>query len=348
MQLSMDLIDLRSDTLTRLQPKDLLNINYDYISDDCYDEDRYVKMLEFKIADLFGKESALFMPSGTMSNQIGLNVLSNPGDELITEAGYHVCFFESSQTSALSGLVINNVRSKHGILTTEDVLNAINNKARWSDLYATPKIISIESSINTYGGLVFPLDEICHLKMLCNKKNMHLFLDGARVLNACIAIGISPDKYTEHVDILNICLSKGIGAPFGSLLVGRKTDIDKAKKVMKWYGGALHQSGLMAAIALNKLKDYSARLENDNMNAQYLGAICSQYCQLTHPVETNIVMIKSRNADNLVKKLKTYGVLATAWTSNTVRFVTSSNINKEMLTRLKLIFEKIHKYKEFI
>lgn len=348
MKLHMELIDLRSDTLTKLQPEDLSNINYDYIGDDCYNEDRYVKMLEFKIADLFGKESALFMPSGTMSNQVGLKVLANPGEELITEVGYHVCFFESSQTSALSGLVINNVRSKCGILTASDVLNAINHKARWSHLYASPKIISIESSISTYGGIVFPLDEIYQLKMLCNKKNMHLFLDGARVLNACISTGISPEKYTEHIDMLNICLSKGIGAPFGSLLIGRKHDIDKAKKIRKWYGGALHQSGLMAAIALNKLKNYSDRLECDHLNAKNLGLICTQYTKLAYPVETNIVMIKSHNADNLVNKLKKYGVLATAWTSNTVRFVTSSNITKEMITQLKPIFDKIHKQKEFI
>ncbi|WP_272690288.1 threonine aldolase family protein [Providencia sp. PROV152] len=344
----MELIDLRSDTLTKLKPEDLLDINYDYIGDDCYNEDRYVKMLEFKIADLFGKESALFMPSGTMSNQVALRALSKPGEELITEVGYHVCFFESSQTAALNGLVINNVHTKSGILTTSDVLNAFNNKARWSNLYATPKIISIESSISTYGGMIFPLDEISQLRMLCDERKMSLFLDGARVLNACVSLGISPKQYTEHIDMLNLCLSKGVGSPFGSMLIGRQDEIDKAKKIRKWYGGALHQSGLMAAIALNKLKNYSSRLERDHINAKSLELICTKYFQLAYPVETNIVMIKSHNADALVNKLKEYGVLAAAWTANTVRFVTSSNINHEMINQIKSIFETIDKHKGFL
>ncbi|HBO23044.1 MAG TPA: threonine aldolase [Providencia sp.] len=344
----MIMIDLRSDTLTKLKYKDLDSINYNQIGDDCYNEDYYVKKLEHHIANLFNKEDAIFMPSGTMSNQIGLKVLSNPGDEVITEVGYHICFFESSQTSALNGLVINNVRTRNGILSADDVIDAINYKARWSNLYSTPKIISIESSISTYGGMIFPLEEIKKLRHLCNENNMFLFLDGARVLNTCISISISPQKYVENIDMLNICLSKGIGAPFGSLLVGKKKDITTAKKYRKWYGGALHQSGLMAAIALNKLKDYEINLKIDHDNAKYLASITSKYFQLAYPVETNIVMLKTNNAENLVDILKNYDVLSTAWTSNMVRFVTSSNVNKNMIAQLDKIYNSIvKKYKEF-
>ncbi|MTC56521.1 L-allo-threonine aldolase [Providencia rustigianii] len=334
-------IDLRSDTLTRINKEDLNNINYNYISDDCYNEDIYVKELESYISQLFNKESALFMPSGTMSNQIGLKVLSSLGDEVITEVGYHICFFESAQTSILSGLIINNVKTKNGILTEKDVIQAINNKARWSNLYASPKIIAIESSISTYGGITFPLAEIKKLKQLCIEKNMSLFLDGARVLNSCISLGIPPQEYVKDVDLLNICLSKGIGAPFGSVLVGEKHHIEKAKRFRKWYGGALHQSGLLAAIALNKLEHYESRLRTDHKNAVHLASIASKYFQLAYPVETNIVMVKTQDANNLVHSLKSHGILSTAWTSDIVRFVTSSNISESMIMQIDSLFQKI-------
>lgn len=333
-------IDLRSDTLTRINKEDLNNINFNYISDDCYNEDIYVKKLESYISELFNKENALFMPSGTMSNQIGLKVLSTIGDEVITEVGYHICFFESSQTSALNGLIINNVKTQSGILTEQDVIQAINHKARWSNLYSTPKIIAIESSISTYGGIVFPLAEIKKLKQLCIEKNMSLFLDGARVLNSCISLNIPPQEYTKDIDLLNICLSKGIGAPFGSVLVGSQHHIENAKRYRKWYGGALHQSGLLAAIALNKLEHYDSRLHTDHQNAVHLASILSRYFQLAYPVETNIVMIKVPDAEHVVQKLKSHGVLATAWTADIVRFVTSSNISETMLYQLELLLKK--------
>ena len=337
----MTMIDLRSDTLTRLNKEDLNNINYNYISDDCYNEDIYVKKLESYISELFNKESALFMPSGTMCNQIGLKVLSSLGNEVITEVGYHICFFESSQTSALSGLIINNIKTQNVILTEDEVIQAINSKARWSNLYATPQVIAIESSISTYGGMVFPLLEIKKLKKLCLEKGMSLFLDGARVLNTCISLKLSPAEYVKEIDLLNICLSKGIGAPFGSVLVGSKHHIENAKRYRKWYGGALHQSGLLAAIALNKLEHYESQLRTDHQNAAQLASIASTYFQLAYPVETNIVMIKTPDAERVVQALKNAGILAIAWTSDIVRFVTSSNITEAMINQLDPLFKKI-------
>ncbi|HEC8328990.1 TPA: aminotransferase class I/II-fold pyridoxal phosphate-dependent enzyme [Providencia rettgeri] len=337
----MDYIDLRSDTLTKISPSDLININFSKIGDDCYNEDEYVKGLECFAATLFGKESALFMPSGTMSNQIGLRVLANPGDEVITETGYHICYFESSPTSALSGIVINNIKTSSGILTVKDVIEAINNKSRWSNLYAIPKVISIESSIGTYGGCIFPIEEIKALRKLCDDRNISLYLDGARVLNSCEALSISPECYVKDIDLLNVCLSKGIGAPFGSVLIGKERDIQIARKLRKWYGGALHQSGLMAFIALKKLKEYKVNIRKDHDNAQYLCKILEVFFEIKYPVETNIIMVNKKNAHEFSLLLKESGILATAWTDEIIRFVTSSNINKDKLNKLNGILNSM-------
>ncbi len=337
----MDYIDLRSDTLTKLLPNDLSNIDFCKIGDDCYNEDEYVKALECFAATLFGKESALFMPSGTMSNQVGLRVLANPGDEVITETGYHVCYFESSPTSALSGLVINNIKTNNGILTVKDIIEAINNKSRWSYLYATPKVISIESSIGTYGGSIFPIEEIKALRKLCDDRIISLYLDGARVLNSCEALNISPESYVKDIDLLNVCLSKGIGAPFGSVLIGKERDIQIARKLRKWYGGALHQSGLMAFIALKKLKEYKVNIKKDHENAQYLSKILEPFFEIRYPVETNIIMVNKKNAHEFALQLKEFGILATAWTNEIIRFVTSSNINKDKLDELNRVFNSM-------
>ncbi|WP_275075071.1 threonine aldolase family protein [Providencia rettgeri] len=342
----MDYIDLRSDTLTKISPNDLTNIDFSKIGDDCYNEDEYVKGLERFSATLFGKESALFMPSGTMSNQIGLRVLANPGDEVITETGYHVCYFESSPTSALSGLVINNIKTSLGILTVKDIIEAINNKSRWSNLYAVPKVISIESSIGTYGGRIFPIEEIKALRRLCDDRGISLYLDGARVLNSCVALSISPECYVKDTDLLNVCLSKGIGAPFGSVLIGKERDIQIARKLRKWYGGALHQSGLMAFIALKKLKDYKVNIKKDHENAQYLSKILEPFFEIRHPVETNIIMVNKKNAHEFSLRLKEFGILATAWTNEIIRFVTSSNINKGKLDELNRVFKLIGGFKK--
>ena len=318
------MIDLRSDTLTRLARQDVLNLDYAKIGDDCYGEDRYVRELENACCELFGKEAALFMPSGTMSNQIGLRCLAAAGREVITEIGYHVNFFESSQVSALSGIVLHPVHGRAGVLGAADIRTAISAKARGSALYARPAAAALESSVGNYGGLVYPLAEMRKVRGLCDEAGMGLYLDGARVLNSCVSAGIDPACYVAPADMLNFCFSKGLGAPFGSMLMGSRAHIEQARIYRKWYGGCLHQSGLMAGIALHRLKGWRPGIQADNELAHLLGQRLQDAMQIVYPVQTNMVYIRVPDAAGFADRLLAQGVRCTAWTRDTVRFVTSS------------------------
>lgn len=327
------MIDLRSDTLTRLTRQDVLELDYTKIGDDCYGEDRYVRELEEACCALFGKEAALFMPSGTMSNQIGLRCLAGPGREVITETGYHVNFFESSQVSALSGIVLHPVRSRDGVLSAADVGAAIEAKARGSALYARPAAVSLESSVGNYGGLVYPFADMLTMRGLCDEAGMGLYLDGARVLNSCVSAGIDPARYAAPADMLNFCFSKGLGAPFGSMLMGQRTRIEQARIYRKWYGGCLHQSGLMAGIALHKLKRWRGGIRADNELACLLERKLRDAMQIVYPVQTNMVYVRVPDAARFADRLLAQGVRCTAWTRDTVRFVTSSANNRADILR---------------
>jgi threonine aldolase len=327
------MIDLRSDTLTKLTRQDVLELDYAKIGDDCYGEDRYVRELEDACCGLFGKEAALFMPSGTMSNQIGLRCLAGAGREVITEIGYHVNFFESSQVSALSGIVLQPCHSRDGILTAADIRSAIAAKARGSSLYAQPDAVSLESSISHYGGVVYPYGEMLRVRRICDETGMRLYMDGARVLNSCVGADIDPARYLAPVDMLNFCFSKGLGAPFGSMLMGTRVHIEQARIYRKWYGGCLHQSGLMAGIALHRLENWRGRIQADNELAHLLGQKLGEAMRPLYPVQTNMVTIRVPDAARFVGRLQEDGVHSTAWTGDTVRFVVSNLVGRADILR---------------
>ncbi|HEY4316236.1 MAG TPA: GntG family PLP-dependent aldolase [Herbaspirillum sp.] len=327
------MIDLRSDTLTRPTRQDVLDLDFAKIGDDCYGEDRYVRELEDACCRLFDKEAALFMPSGTMGNQIGLRCLAARGSEVITETGYHINFFESAPVSALGGIVLHACHGKGGVLGAEDIRGAIAAKARGPALYAQPDAVSLESSISHYGGMVYPYGEMLRVRRLCDDAGMALYLDGARVLNSCVGADIDPARYLAPVDLLNFCFSKGLGAPFGSMLTGTRRHIEQARIYRKWYGGCLHQSGLMAGIALHRLKHWRARLQTDNELASLLGQKLGEAMQILYPVQTNMVYLRVADAPGFVDKLKEEGVWSTAWTRDTVRFVVSNLVDRAGVLR---------------
>ena len=337
----MSLIDLRSDTVSMFDRSDMESLDLSKIGDSGFNDDPYVRILEDRSAELMGTEASLLMPSGTMSNQTGLRLLSSPGDEIIIGAGYHINFFESSQTAAQNGLVINTVRPQDGILSTEDVLLAINEKSRWGPEYAVPKILSIENTLNTYGGKIFPLEQISKLKTLCQKYDMHLFMDGARLLNACAKTGITPANYVKDVDMVSFCLSKGVGAPFGSMLCGSKKHIEAAIKYRKWNGGSMHQAGLMAGIALAKLAHWEDRINRDNHLAKLLSSRLSPYWEQPYGCETNMVYIYCPDALLLNRALKDNGILSVAWTPNHLRFVTNFSINEKKIIQAAEIINRL-------
>ena len=313
-------IDLRSDTITRLTRDDLDRIDVDKICDIGFDVDPYVAELEARCARLFGKEAAIFLTSGTMSNQVALRCLAQPGDEVITAAGYHINFFESSQIASCSGIVLN----------------------------AVPRVVAVENSINTYGGAVFSLDELTAIAQFCAERDMHVYMDGARLLNSCAATGLEPEVYAARCDMVSLCFSKGLGAPFGSILVGDAQRIATARKYRKWYGGSMHQAGLMAAIALGRLPHWKTRLKEDNDNARRLSEWLDPRWNQPYRAQTNMVFIRTSDAPRLVRELGSVGVLAVAWTKTLVRFVTSSAVDEVAIRTAATLVNRVAPYMHMI
>ncbi len=339
-------IDLRSDTITKPSREMLLAAMSAEVGDDCYGEDPTVKKLENYCAELFKKEMAMFMPTGTMSNQIAVASLTNQGDEVICDASYHINFFESSQTAVLCKVALNTIHTDNGVITVKDLEAAIDRKARFGDLYAQPKLLLLENSISTHGGKVFPLKVLSELKQYCDAKSIKVYMDGARLLNACTAKKIEPSEYAKHVDGLSICFAKGLSAPFGSVLIGPKEMFSKAKKLRKWFGGALHQSGYMAAMALYALKNNMSLLEEDNKNASLFSTYLIKINALSlFPTETNFVMFDVTRlgvtADHFVNEARKNHLLMLAWQERIVRVVFHNGISQEDVIRAAGIVSNI-------
>jgi threonine aldolase len=329
----MEKIDLRSDTLTRPSQGMVQAMANARVGDDAYGEDREVIALQEYCADFFGKPAALFMPSGIMSNQVAVRTLTQPGDEVICDASYHINFFESAQTADLGKVTLNPVTTADGILTVENLNQALQSKARWTNTYAVPTLVWLENSISTHGGSVYPLAALAEVSAWCKDGSMSVFIDGARILHACIAADVSPAAYAAKADALTMCFSKGLGAPFGSILVGDEDFISRARRFRKWFGGGLHQSGYMAAAALYALKNNLGQLIEDHGNAQILADLLSQERRLSlKTAETNMVTFDvsglGATAHEFVRLAADEGVQLMAWRGEEVRAVTSSNVNR--------------------
>jgi threonine aldolase len=328
----MPVIDLRSDTLTRPTPAMIRAMAAAQVGDDAYEEDRPVRELQDYCAEYFGKPAALFMPSGTMSNQVAIRCLTKPGDEVICDASYHLNFFESAQAADLGKVVLNAADTADGILTVDVVRKAIDSKARWNRSYASPGLVWIENTISTHGGSVFPLDTLQDVYAWCRNSDIPVFVDGARLLNACIAQNIGAAKYAASCDALTVCFSKGLGAPFGSILLGKRDFISDACRYRKWFGGALHQSGFMAAAALYAIKNNVNQLLTDHENAATLARILAEESCVFSKVATNMVLFDvddlGISAAEFVRRAKAENVLLLAWRNTQVRAVTSSNVNR--------------------
>ncbi len=331
-------IDLRSDTLTRPSPGMLKAMATAEVGDDAYGEDRYVIELQEFCADYFGKAAALFMPSGTMANQVALRSLTQPGDEVICDASYHINFFESAQSADLGRVTLNPIYTADGILTLDNLANAVHSKARWNDTYASPTLVWVENTVSTHAGKIFPLVTLEALSDWCQEAAMSLFIDGARILNACVGANIQPAKYASAADALTMCFSKGLGAPFGSILMGGKDFIARARRYRKWFGGGLHQSGFMAAAALYAIKNNVEQLMEDHKNAALLAGILRQEPRFSvKEGETNMIVFDvgalNMTASEFVQQAAAENVLLMEWRANEVRAVTSSNVNRELIVQ---------------
>lgn len=338
-------IDLRSDTVTK--PSEAMRkAMYDAeVGDDVYKEDPTANELERYAAELLGKEAALFVPSGVMGNQICLNVLTQPGDEVICEKDAHIFQYESGSPAALSGIQLSLIEgNKKGIFTAEQVEPLIRPTSAY--YMARTKVIEIENTHNRAGGTINPIENIKSISELAKKYNLYMHLDGARIWNASVETGISPAEYSSYFDTVSCCLSKGLGAPIGSIIAGSKEFIKEAFRVRKAWGGGMRQVGIIAAAGLYALKNNIQRLKEDHQKAKQLAYNLSQIKNVNidlELVETNIVIfsLKNMSVDNFLLKAKEHGLLLGTGKVGMLRAVTHMDVTMEDIEQASKIIERI-------
>jgi len=331
------MIDLRSDTLTQPTPEMKEAMMAAPVGDDVFGEDPTINALEQKAADYFGMESAIFCPSGTMTNQIAIRVHTAPHTEVICDEKSHIYLYEGGGIAYNSFASVKLLHGDRGRITSEMIQDNINNP---DDVHAPiSTLVSLENTMNKGGGCVYDFKEIEKISALCKEKNLKLHLDGARLFNALVATDDDPKKYGKHFDTISICLSKGLGCPVGSLLLGKKEDIKKARRVRKVLGGGMRQAGFLAAAGIYALDNHINRLTEDHERAKKIAHALEGLSSVDSvlPVETNIVIFKLANntlSVDFVEKLKQKGILAVPFGKHDVRFVTHLDFDDDMLDKL--------------
>lgn len=285
-------VNLISDTVTRPTEEMLSYMTEATVGDDVFKEDPTINALEEKVAKLFGKEAALFFPSGTMANQTAIKLHTQPGDQLICDHYAHIFNYEGGGVSFNSGVSCALIEGDRGRITAEQIKQRINP----SDFYHSPRtsLVALENTTNKGGGAFYSINAIEEISQLCRKENLPLHLDGARLWNAMVATNISPDFYGQHFDTLSICFSKGLGAPVGSALIGSQTTIDNALRIRKMLGGGMRQAGYLAAAAIYGIDHHWHRMQQDHDKAKSLGEVLSKVPGVRYlaPVDTNIVIFE--------------------------------------------------------
>jgi len=325
-------IDLRSDTVTMPDEKMLQAMFSARAGDMVLNEDPSVNELEEKAARMFGMQSAAYCPSGTMTNQIAIKVHTRPGDEVICSRQSHIYLYEGGGIAFNSGASVALTNSPDGTFTAGEVTERINpddpHKAHTS-------LVVVENTANRGGGKIWDFNDILAIKEVCMKNDLKLHLDGARLFNALAESNQTPVEYGKIFDSVSICLSKGLSAPIGSLLIGSSDFIKQAKRVRKAMGGTMRQAGYIAAAGLYALENNISRLKNDHKNAKALGEMLKQSKKVKAimPVQTNIIIFETEEmypATDIAAKLSEKGILINIVGRNTIRMVTHLNITDEM------------------
>lgn len=323
-------IDLRSDTVTRPTPGMREAMLRAELGDDVFGEDPAVNALEERIAGLFGHEAAVFCPSGTMTNQIAINVHTRPGDEVLCEEGAHVYRYEGGGMMATSGCSVKHLPADRGRFTAEAVDAAVNDRSQ--AYLANTRLVVVENSVNRGGGAIWDIHEARRIRRACDVHGLGLHLDGARLFNAMAEDGTDPKDWGPVFDSISICLSKGLGAPVGSVLTGSASFIRQARRVRKRLGGGMRQAGLLAAAGLYALEHNIGRLKEDHRRARRIGeaAATMPWCARVLPVNTNIViydLAEGHLAKDHVSRLHERGVIAFAIGPMQVRMVTHLDVD---------------------
>jgi len=337
------MIDLRSDTVTRPSKAMLEAMVSAEVGDDVFHDDPTVIELEEMAAGLLGKEAALFCPSGTMTNQIAINVHTRPGDEVICHKYSHVYYYEGGAMMRNSGVSVCLLDGPRGQISAGEVESHINP----DDIHRpVTALVEVENTMNKGGGTIYNVEDLAAISAVCRKNRLKLHLDGARLFNAMVETGLKPEDYAKLFDSVSICLSKGLGAPIGSLLTGDKPFIHRARRVRKAFGGAMRQVGYLAAAGIYALNNNIGRLKTDNDRARYLGSLLKTlpYVESVIPVETNIVIFTLRKKDSakeFLAKLKEHDIHALPIDPQTVRFVTHLDFTDTMLVKMESVLKSL-------
>ncbi|MGY3053861.1 threonine aldolase [Pedobacter sp. UYEF25] len=325
-------IDFRSDTVTKPSEGMLDAMLHAKVGDDVYNEDETVQALEHKLARLFNMEAGLFCPSGTMTNQIAIKCFTQPMDEVICDQTAHVYRYEVGGIAYHSACSVRLLHGERGILTPELIEPEINEE---NVHYPSTSLVVLENTVNKGGGKCYTCSQIAPIHHLCNLKGLKIHLDGARIFNALVATGDDAHHYGQYFDGISICLSKGLGAPVGSVLLGNKATIEKAKKIRKAFGGGMRQAGFLAAAGIYALDNNIERLKDDHHHAKTLAYALSEADYVHHvvPVETNIVLfeVAKGEAGKIVEKFKDKGILCSTTNDKTIRMVTHLDISQVMI-----------------
>lgn len=316
-----DMIDLRSDTVTRPTRGMLNAMAAAETGDDVFGEDPEVNRFEEKMSKLFGMEAGLFVPSGTMSNQLCIKVLTEPGDEVIIDELGHVFNYETAAAAHLSSVQLRPLKGERGKITTGLIKSAIRTKNDWDPF---TKVIAVENTTNKGGGACYSEPELISIRDLADKHGIHIHLDGARIWNAMTVTGTNPGFYGTVADTISICFSKGLGAPVGSMMLSSSAKIKKARRFRKMLGGGMRQVGLLAAAADYAVENHWPLLEDDHKRAKKLAGAVSEKKGLSidaNTVESNIVIfdVKHESAETVLNQLAEKGVLMVPFGPKTIR-----------------------------
>lgn len=318
-------IDLRSDTITQPTPAMREAMARAEVGDDVFGDDPTVRELEAETAAMLGKEAALFVPSGTMANQLAIRGQTEPGDEILVEANAHLYYYEGGGPAALSGVMCRCLNGQRGVFSAAEVEAAL----RPVDVhFPRTRLVCVENTHNRGGGKIWPLPQVQEVATTARKQGLLLHLDGARLWNASVAAGVSEREYAAPFDTVSVCFSKGLGAPVGSALAGSRSFIERARRFRKMFGGGMRQVGIIAAGALFALRNHRKRLAEDHAHARMLADGLAALPGLeVDPVEveTNMVRFRVRHtsAPKFVERLRARGVWVLATDQQTIRAVTS-------------------------
>ena len=337
-------INLISDTVTKPSPEMLQAMFNAKVGDDVFKQDPTVNAFEKMVADLFGKEAALFFPSGTMANQTAIKLNTNPGDQIICDKWSHIHLYESGGASFNSGVNFNLLDGHRGLITAEQVKEGVNDP----EFYHAPlsKMVSIENTTNKGGGACYDIEELQKIKQVCVDHNLKYHLDGARLWNALIAKKQQPKQFGALFDTISVCFSKGLGAPIGSVLLSDAATMHRALRIRKIFGGNMRQSGYLAAAGIYALQNNINRLEDDHKRAKELGQALQHlpWIEKVAPVETNILIFEVKKALNekaVIEKFKDKGILISSMGQGKLRIVTHLDYRQVMHEYVLEAIEKL-------